>query len=403
MPDTAARRKKPKLDARGFWEMAKATWAEFKEDKVPRLGAALAYYTIFSLAPLLIIVIFVAGLVFGQAAAQEALLGQLRGLLGSQGAEMIQTMIDSTRRPAAGLFATVFGLGTLVLGAIGAFNQLHDALNTIWEVKPKPNQRLVDKIRSRVLSFSMVLVVGFMLMVSLALSAGLAATGAFVSAQLPFVAQWLLAVLNFAISFAVITLLFGLMFKYMPDAKIAWSDVWIGAAITALLFTLGKSLIGLYLGQSSTGAAYGAAGALVILLIWIYYSAQIFLLGAEFTQVYATRYGQRVMPDKNAVAVTEGDRAQEGLTRDPAHHPAPAGLAPKDSAIALGVQTQPAVAPHAIPRVVVPSGELKRIHISEMITFVAGLGGRRAGSHAVNPAPQWPQIVIGARRPAYAY
>jgi len=390
MPDTPLPRQKPKLDARGFWELAKATWAEFNEDKVPRLGAALAYYTIFSLAPLLIIVIAVAGLVFGQAAAQEALLGQLRGLIGSQGADMILTMIDSTRRPAAGLFATVFGLGTLVLAAIGAFNQLHDALDTIWEVKPNPHLRLVDKIRARLLSFSMVLVVGFLLMVSLAVSAGLSATGAFVSAQLPFAAQWLVGVLNFAISFAVITLLFALMFKFLPDAKIAWSDVWIGAAITALLFTVGKSLIGLYLGQSTKGAAYGAAGALVILLIWIYYSAQIFLLGAEFTQVYAGRYGKQVVPDKNAVAVTEGDRVQEGLIRDPERHPA---TAQQKAAITLGAQTQPAAAPRGPAQVSsLPSGELNRIRISEMVTFVAGLGAgamvamnstrRRNGHHS---------------------
>ena len=392
MPNTTTHRDKPRLDARGFWELAKATWAEFNEDKVPRLGAALAYYAIFSLAPLLIIVIFVAGLVFGQGAAQEALLGQLRSLLGSQGADMIQTMIDSTRRPGAGLFATIFGLGTLVLGAIGAFNQLHDALNTIWEVKPKPHLSLLERVRYRLLSFSMVLVVGFLLMVSLAVSAGLSAAGAFVSAQLPFVAQWILTILNFAISFAVITLLFALMFKYLPDAKIAWSDVWIGAAITALLFTLGKSLIGLYLGQSTKGAAYGAAGALVILLLWIYYSAQIFLLGAEFTQVYAGRYGRQVMPGKNAVAMTEGDRAQEGLSRDPERHPAGGAAIPQSAAITLGVQTQPAVAPRAPARVIVPSSELKRIHISELITFVAGLGAgamvamnstrRRNGHHS---------------------
>jgi membrane protein len=374
MPDAATLNKKARLDARGFWELAKNTWAEFNEDKVPRLGAALAYYTIFSLAPLLIIVIAVAGLVFGQGQAQDALLGQLRGLLGSQGAEMIQTMIDSTRRPAAGLFATVFGLGTLVLGAIGAFNQLQDALNTIWEVKPKPDRRLVDKIRDRLLSFSMVLVVGFLLMVSLALSAVLSAAGAFMTAQLPFVAQWLLSLLNFAISFGVITLLFALMFKYMPDAKIAWRDVWIGAAITALLFTLGKSLIGLYLGRATAGAAYGAAGALVILLLWIYYSAQIFLLGAEFTQVYAGRYGQRVLPGKNAVAVTEGDRTQEGLTRDPANHPSRAVPAARNSASALGVQSSAAASTPPTARVTVPSGELKRIYVSEMVTFVAGIG-----------------------------
>jgi YihY family inner membrane protein len=198
---------KPRLSGSGFLELAKATWAEFNEDKVPRLGAALAYYTIFSLAPLLIIVIAVAGLVFGQGQAQEALLGQLRGLLGSQGADMIQTMIDSTRRPAAGLFATVFGLGTLVLAAIGAFNQLHDALNTIWEVKPKPHLGWLQKVRDRLLSFGMVLFVGFLLMVSLAVSAALGAAGAFMSAQLPFVAAWILNVVNFAISFAVITLL----------------------------------------------------------------------------------------------------------------------------------------------------------------------------------------------------
>jgi membrane protein len=374
MPDAATLSKKARLDARGFWELAKSTWAEFNEDKVPRLGAALAYYTIFSLAPLLIIVIAVAGLVFGQSQAQDALLGQLRALLGSQGADMIQTMIDSTRRPAAGLFATVFGLGTLVLGAIGAFNQLHDALNTIWEVKPKPNRRLVDKIRDRLLSFSMVLVVGFLLMVSLAVSAALSAAGAFMSAQLPFVAEWLLSLLNFGISFGVITLLFALMFKYMPDAKIAWRDVWIGAAITALLFTLGKTLIGLYLGRAAAGAAYGAAGALVILLLWIYYSTQIFLFGAEFTQVYAGRYGQRVLPGKYAVAVTEGDRTQEGLSRDPANHPSGAGLAAQNASITSGLQTSPAgSAPPAAP-VTVPSGELKRIYVSELVTFVAGIG-----------------------------
>jgi len=241
-------------------------------------------------------------------------------------------------------------------------------------VKPKPHQPIMEKIRARVLSFGMVLVVGFLLMVSLAVSAGLSATGAFISAQLPSVAQWILAVLNFAISFAVITLLFALMFKYLPDAKIAWSDVWIGALLTALLFTVGKSLIGLYLGQSTKGAAYGAAGALVILLIWIYYSAQIFLLGAEFTQVYASRHGRRVMPDKNAVAVTEGDRAQQGLSRDPERHPAGRAATRQSAAIALGVQTQPTVQPRAAARVVVPSGELKRIHVSEMVTFVAGLG-----------------------------
>jgi len=384
MPQTTTPRKKHRLDARGLWELAKTTWAEFNEDKVPRLGAALAYYTIFSLAPLLIIVIAIAGLVFGQSQTQEALLGQIRGLVGSQGADMIQTMIDSTRRPAAGLFATVFGLGTLVFGAIGAFNQLHDALNTIWEVKPKPHQPLLEKARARLLSFGMILVVGFLLMVSLTVSAGLSAAGTFVSGQLPFVAGWILSVFNFVISFAVISLLFALMFKYMPDAKIAWRDVWIGAIITALLFTVGKSLIGLYLGRATTGAAYGAAGALVILLLWIYYSAQIFLLGAEFTQVYASRYGQRVLPDKNAVAVTEDDRAQQGLTRDPSNHPAVAQPAMGGAAIALGVQSPAARTPAAVPaqassapavrRVVVPSGELKRIHISEMVTFVAGLG-----------------------------
>jgi membrane protein len=381
-------RKKRKLDAQGFWELVKATWAEFKEDKVPRLGAALAYYTIFSLAPLLIIVIAVAGLVFGQTQAQDALLGQMRGLIGSEGADMIQTMIDSTRKPAAGLFATVFGLGTLVLGSIGAFNQLHDALNTIWEVKPKANLSLVDKIKSRVLSLSMVLVVGFLLMVSLAVSAGLAAAGAFLTNALPMVAEWILSVINFAISFGVITLLFALMFKYMPDAKIAWSDVWIGAAITALLFTIGKSLIGLYLGRATAGAAYGAAGALVILLLWIYYSAQIFLLGAEFTQVYASQYGHRVLPNKNAEAVTEGDRAKQGLTRIPAGQRPAASPAPRSAAaIALGVQ-QPAAStapmaetdpwdrpkPDPVATDVVPREELKRIHVSEMVTFVAGLG-----------------------------
>lgn len=293
--------------------LLKATVADWQEDKASRLAAALAYYTVFSLAPLLVIVIAIAGLVFGPEAARGQIESQLQGLLGPDGAEAVQTMIASADKPTTGIVASIINIAILLFGASGVFAQLQDALNTVWEVAPKPGQGLISAIRSRFLSFSMVLGIGFLLLVSLVLSAGLAAVGSYASQLLPgFGFLWQL--LNFAISFGVITLLFAMIYKILPDAQVAWGDVWIGSAITALLFTIGKAAIGLYLGNASVGSAYGAAGSLVVLLIWVYYSAQILFFGAEFTQVYASKYGSRIVPTKNAVAVTEEAQAQQGMT-----------------------------------------------------------------------------------------
>jgi membrane protein len=299
---------------KALFGLLKDTFSEWKEDKASRLAAALSYYTVFSLAPLLIIVIAIVGLLLGQAAVQKAILDQFTGVFGPQSSNLIQTMIESTRKPAAGIVATVIGIATLVFGALGVFGQLKGALNTMWEVEPKPGRGIWGMIKDNLLSFTMILGIGFLLLVSLALSAGLSALNGWLAGYLPggeIVGQGV----NLVISFLVITLLFGMIFRILPDAEISWKDVWLGAAVTALLFSLGKLAIGLYLGHSSTASAYGAAGSLIVILLWVYYSAQILFFGAEFTQVYARKYGSRIVPDEDAVPVTEEMRAQQGIAR----------------------------------------------------------------------------------------
>lgn len=290
---------------RGVFRLLKETAAEWQEDKVPVLAAALSYYTVFSLAPLLLIAIAIAGAVFGEEAARGEVVKQIQGLVGQDGAEAIQSMIQNAQKPeSGGAIATVIGIVTLLFGASGVFGQLQDALNTIWEVKPKPNGGWKSFLQSRFLSFGMVLVVGFLLLVSLMLSAGLTAVGTFFGNVIPgFVA--LSQVLNFVISFAVVTVLFASIYKVLPDVEIPWRNLWIGSAITALLFNFGKFLIGLYLGNSSIGSTYGAAGSLVVILIWVFYSAQILLIGAEFTQVYSKYRGTPLRPSKHAVPLTK--------------------------------------------------------------------------------------------------
>ena len=292
-----------------IFELLKETFNEWSEDKASRLAASLAYYTVFSIAPLLIIVIAVAGLVFGREAAQGQIEGQIQGLIGEESAEFVQALIEASSNKTTGTIATVIGIATLIFGATGLFGQLQDALNTIWEVTPKPGRGVMGIIKDRFFSFTMVLGIGFLLMVSLVVSAALAVVNEYMSGLFGDIA-YVGEAINFIISFAVITLLFAMIYKVLPDVEIAWSDVWIGAAVTALLFTIGKFLIGLYLGHSAVASSYGAAGALVVVLLWVYYSAQILLLGAEFTQVYAKRFGSHIVPDEDAVAVTEEARAQ---------------------------------------------------------------------------------------------
>lgn len=295
--------------------LLRETFTEWNEDKASRLAAALAYYTVFSLAPMLIIAIAIAGAVFGEEAARGEIVTQIQGLVGRDGAKFIETAIEGASKPRAGTIASLISIAVLLFGASGLFAQLQDSLNTIWEVQPKPGRGLIGILRDRFLSFTMVLGVGFLLLVSLVLSAGLSGLVNFLGSLLPGIGA-LLQLANFVLSFAVTTLLFGLIYKVLPDVKIAWSDVWSGAIVTSLLFSIGRFALGLYLGNSSFGSTYGAAGSVVIILVWVYYAAQILFFGAEFTQVYARRYGSRIVPTKNAIPLTEKNRDEQGMRTD---------------------------------------------------------------------------------------
>lgn len=304
------------MKAKTIWRLLKETFAAWQADKASRLAAALAYYTAFSLAPVLVIVIAIAGFAFGQQAVQGQLVEQIQGLVGQEAAEVIQGMLQSAQEPRSGLIATITSLVLLLFGASGMFGQLQDALNTVWHVQPDPRRGVTGLIKDRAVSFTVVLGTGFLLLVSLALSAALSAVG-------HFFGSWLIGwvylgqILNLLVSFSVITFLFAMIYKFLPDVKIAWGDVWAGAAMTAALFTLGKFLIGLYLGNSSVGSAYGAAGSFVVILLWVYYSAQILLFGAEFTQVYAHWRGSRIEPADYAIPLqpTEADTVPDDVTQ----------------------------------------------------------------------------------------
>jgi membrane protein len=301
-----------KMKIKDLWKLLKRTVQEWSEDKASRLAAALSYYTIFSLAPLLVIVISIAGLVFGEETAQQELVGQIEGLVGEQGASAIQEMIAGASQTEDSIFAAVVGFVILLFGAAGVFAQLQDALNTMWEVQPEEGRGILGFIKKRFVSFGMVLGIGFLLLVSLVISAALAVLGNFLVGLLPAY-EIIMQVVSFVISFAVVTLLFALLFKFLPDAKVAWGDVWLGAVVTALLFTIGKELIGIYLGRSAVASTYGAAGSLVVLLLWIYYSGQILFFGAEFTQVYANMFGSRIVPAEGATHISEEARIKQGI------------------------------------------------------------------------------------------
>lgn len=282
------------MNFKDVWDLVKKSVTSWIDDYAPSMGAALAYYTVFSIAPLLIIVIAVAGFVFGQEAVQGEIAAQLGGLIGEEGALAVQGLVESANEPKEGIIATVISVVLLVIGATTVFGELQDSLDRIWRVPaPAGSSGIWNLLRTRVLSFGMVLGLGFLLLVSLVASAGLAAFGTWFGGMF---AGWeaLLHVLNLVISFALVTGLFAMIYKIMPRARIAWRDVWVGAAVSALLFEIGKFAIGLYLGKSGVTSGFGAAGSLVVLLIWVYYSAQIFLLGAEFTWVYAREHGSKV-------------------------------------------------------------------------------------------------------------
>jgi membrane protein len=292
--------------------LLKETFKEWGEDKAARLGAALAYYTIFSIGPLLLVLISIAGLALGQEAAQGRIVETLRGGINEDGAKVIQELILSASKPTSSIIATGIGLATLLLGAAGIFGQLKDALNTIWGVMPRKGVGIVEMLKDRIAPFVMVLGASLLLLVLLAANATLAALGDILGSVLPGGALLWQAV-NYAISFGTVTLVFAMFFKVLPDARIVWSNVWLGAIITALLFILGQFGLAFYLSVADVGSAFGAAGSLVVILVWIYYSAQILFFGAEFTQVYANTYGTPVAPEWQAEVISDKERAEQGL------------------------------------------------------------------------------------------
>jgi len=302
----------PRMSHRDLWPIFRGALFEWTEDKVPRMAAALAFYTLFSLAPVVIISLAIADLFYTREEALLGILQQAQFLIGDDGIAAVRLLIENAPSRERTTPAMLVGLATMFFAATGAFAELQDSLDTIWEVQPKPGLGLMDMARDRVLSFAMVLVIGFLLLVSLIISAALTSLS---NSLLPLMAGqvYLLHALHFVISFSVITLLFALIFRVLPDAKVAWQDVWLGAAVTSLLFAVGKGLFGMYLGHSTIGSSYGAAGSLVIVILWTYYSSLILLFGAEITQVQARLRGEKIVPTPVAVHVTEHARIQQGM------------------------------------------------------------------------------------------
>ena len=293
------------MHLRQLWDLMRKSIDAWVDDYAPSMGAALAYYTLFSIAPLLIIAIAVAGLVFGQEAARGEIVAQIQDLIGREGASAVQGLLKSANEPAQDIVATVVSIVTLVIGATTVFGELQSDLDRIWRVPaPAKQSSIWILLHTRFLSFGLVLGLGFLLLVSLIVSAAIAALGKWSNG---FFEGWeaILHVLNLSISFATTTLLLAMIYKLMPRARIAWRDVWLGAAVTALMFEIGKFLIGLYLGKTSVASGFGAAGSLVVLLVWVYFSAQIFLLGAELTWVYSNEYGSNAAQtvEESAAAV----------------------------------------------------------------------------------------------------
>lgn len=299
------------MKAGSAFDIIKETFQDWTQDKASRLGAALAYYAIFSIGPMLVVTIAIAGKIFGEAAAEGQITGTLSRVFEEETATFVQELVRSANRPAEGTIATIVGAGTLLLSAMGIFGQLKDALNTIWEVEPVPGGGIMAALTKNFLSFGMLLGVGFLLVVSQVLNALLSTLGPFLSDTLPGGALLWNAV-NYAVTLALISLMFAMIFKFVPDIRVGWKEVLLGGALTALLFLLGQIALGIYLSFGNVGSAFGAAASLVVVLVWIYYSAQILFLGAEFTQVYANHYGSGMAPGPHARFVTEEARAQQG-------------------------------------------------------------------------------------------
>ncbi len=332
------------MSPRAAWKLAQQTVKAWSDDRASSMGAALSYYTLFSIAPLLLIVISVAGFFFGDAAARGELLGELQGLLGIDGARAVEALLKSVNKPTEGVIATVSGVVALLIGATSVFGELQHDLDRIWRAPTEAGgSGLMHLLRTRLLSFGLVLGFAFLLIVSLVVSAVVSALGRWWG---PMFGAWemIAQAINFAVGFALMTVLFAMIYKLMPSVKIAWRDVWTGAAVTSLLFAIGKLLIGLYLGKSGVTSAFGAAGSLVLVMVWVYYSAQVFLLGAEFTWVYAHCYGSRQGSD----AAREIDPEKPG--------PAPATTTLTGGELLLAGRRQRALARNAWMNVGVAAG-----------------------------------------------
>jgi membrane protein len=296
------------------WNLLKTSVSAWSSDKAPSRGAALSYYTIFAMPPLFMIAIFMASLVFNPSSVRTQMFSEVGGLIGQKSAHAIEAAMSAQYETNKGLLASVIAIVTLVVTATGLFIELQDALNSIWGVETKPGGGFTGFIRMRLLSFAMVVGIGFLLLVSLLVSAALSALSHFLNELLPGVGV-MSVVLSGLVSFAVVTVLFAMIFKVLPDVKIAWRDVWVGAIVTSLLFTAGKFLLGWYLGRSTTISAYGAAGSIVLVLLWVYYSAQILFFGAEITKVYANRFGVRLQPSTYARWVTPPEKTAEAIAK----------------------------------------------------------------------------------------
>jgi membrane protein len=285
------------------WDLIKETFHEFSEDNVMHYGASLSYYTIFALPPMIIIVITAAGTLFGKEAVSGQIYRQLEGMLGMQGALEVQNMVATASKLKPNLIAKVAGIAAIIISSTGVFLALQDTLNTIWAVKPKPMNNILKLVRDRILSFAMVISIAFLLLVSLIIHAAVMAISELMARYFESLTILLLNIFNIVLPVAIITLLFALLFKFLPDAKVRWKDVWVGAFVTSVLFSLGKFIIGVYLGNSNVGSAYGAAGTVIIILTWVFYSSVLLFLGAEFTKVHAFKYGRKIEPSDYAVRI----------------------------------------------------------------------------------------------------
>ena len=292
---------KSKVSFKGIWEVLKNSFKGFGDDKVMKMSSSLAYYTIFSMAPLLIIIISLSGLFLGQDAAEGKVYAQLSAFVGPNTASQLQDMIKKASLSGKSTTAAIIGIVTLIVGATTVFAQIQDSINSIWGLKPKPKKGWLKFLKNRFLSFSVIIGLGFLLLVSLSISALIDAFSDTLKAYIPEITVVILYIANVIITLAITTLIFGAIFKVLPDAKIKWKDVLVGAVVTSILFMLGKFAISFYIGKSNVGSTYGAAGSLVILLLWVYFSSTILYFGAEFTKAFAVKYGSKIHPDHYAV------------------------------------------------------------------------------------------------------